>query len=342
MSASERKERMQKWIKFIKENPSEQDIKSAAETEIKWIMNQIGRGGKRITMATVRKNITEYRKKIKNLIPMHIADLEKKLTEKWRDMVSVLNSMELDAEEYQKQKAEIEKFPIIVELKNTLEQFENKNATYKAISHAMKHLITPQDIQDAIQAGQRNKMNKKLENQNPLNENRYIEKCHELLLKDGIDCIVGICGLTGRREQEVMSKGIISEFKAETDHWTVLFKGQLKTRDSRLANNGYRIPVLADPNEIKSKLTAAREMIEPDTSWTAEKARESVRKHFHDILPPPIDVKLLRSAYATICSNRYRPEEVGKDAYINQILGHAKGDNRAGMHYKIFQEPKGS
>lgn len=150
---------------------------------------------------------------------------------------------------------------------------------------------------------------------------------------------VGLCLLTGRRLTEILLTATMTPI----DEDTVLFSGQLKTKDSENAQTGaYEIPVLTDSETICKALKQLRKYKDLSTlspkqvhSRCNKSCNEQVKRHFLPLIPQ-CSVKDLRAIYSTIAYELFCPRNVSETAYTAKILGHSELDLTTAQSYKDF------
>ena len=179
----------------------------------------------------------------------------------------------------------------------------------------------------------------------PIDPDDLILKACELLKSESYLCVaLGLMLLTGRRATEILKTAVMN---VQTDS-TVIFAGQLKTKDSENAQTTpYEIPVLTDSQTVIEALAKLRQLRdfsalsnEAVHSRTNKSLNESVKRHFKGLIPD-IKVASLRSAYACIARHFYDPDEVGSvAAYYAFILGHSKKDVTTAQSYIDFKIAK--
>jgi len=173
-----------------------------------------------------------------------------------------------------------------------------------------------------------------------------ILKSEELIQSNSyLNVALGLMLLTGRRATEILKTAKFEKI----DSNTVLFSGQLKTKDSENAQTKpYAIPVLSDSDLIIASLARLRElrdfsMLTPDEvhSRCNKSLNENVRRHYGEIVPTP-NVKNLRHLYAAINhswnyeESDYLKSQFSIQAYIASILGHKKEDLVTANSYQDF------
>lgn len=177
----------------------------------------------------------------------------------------------------------------------------------------------------------------------------YINAALSLINSDSgyMKLAMGLCALTGRRPGEIL---VTAKFEKAGDN-SVIFHGQLKTKESDNARDGYEIPVLAQADMVINALGRLRGMkdftgipvLAGKTLGQAVNARTAkeqgicVRANFEGILGiekmKPYD---MRAVYALICKTRYKPATVSDQAYMAGILGHAENDTATAASYLDF------
>ena len=167
----------------------------------------------------------------------------------------------------------------------------------------------------------------------------YINKAIELVNSSEIFHVgVGLCALTGRRIGEIFGTcnfTIVSEY-------SVLFEGQLKTKNSRELKP-YEIPILHNSKVVVKALNYLRTsnlendnmaIIHDKVSW---KINKIYKEHFANYYEPPLQPKDMRSIYATVCYAR-NPDniKISKQIFYGRILGHGTDDIQTASSYEDF------
>jgi hypothetical protein len=145
---------------------------------------------------------------------------------------------------------------------------------------------------------------------------------------DWAEIPVGLALCTGRRLAEILVTGIFTE---ATD-FTVVFSGQLKTRERKMVP--YEIPTLAPASLVLSALERARSLV--DVSQVDEKqvsrvygkqVSEAAERQLGMLIPgrsgrDGLFAHLFRSVYPTIACFWFQPPWVQEIHYRAHILGH--------------------
>jgi hypothetical protein len=182
----------------------------------------------------------------------------------------------------------------------------------------------------------------------------YVERLTSMLSSDSyIAVAMGICGLTGRRPSEVLTTAIFEpavECKY-CDH-SLIFSGQLKTKNAVTARNYYEIPVLCDDETIViSALARLRKMKDFSStmipiektlgqcvnSITAKGQSQCVQKYLSEFFPnnkvKPYD---LRALYVAIAKYLYIPKDMADSTFYSELLGHSENDKEVFKSYEDF------
>jgi hypothetical protein len=162
--------------------------------------------------------------------------------------------------------------------------------------------------------------------------------------------------VTGRRVAETLLTATFAKSKKPN---TLIFAGQLKTAGAESAQTEpYEIPVLADPDLIRSALRTLREranvadLLDPIAYPRIEDAARKMHGRFSKVLSKEIrdlftdadggalTAKDLRAIYATAAYTYFAPKTVTIVRYFAKILGHSEGDLTTALSYEKFY-PKG-
>jgi hypothetical protein len=176
---------------------------------------------------------------------------------------------------------------------------------------------------------------------------------------------IGLMVLTGRRDTEVLKSANFKKLSEGTqEHFDqaeklnlnedncVIFSGQLKTKESKNANQDpYVIPVLGDVDTIIEALRKLRE-IKDCTKLTNDEVHsqansslnESIKKvHFKGLLVNP-SCSIMRKIYGAIClkwlydENQSFKLEMSRQKYLASILGHSEKDLGTANSYKDYED----
>ena len=169
----------------------------------------------------------------------------------------------------------------------------------------------------------------------------YLAKAVKFVNSNDIfEIAIGLCALTGRRVGEIFST---CEF-TEVCEFSVLFDGQLKTKNSRELIP-YEIPVLHNSKVIVKALKYLRNFnpefkvqslasVHDKVSWKINKVYKA---HFTNYYEPPTRPKDMRSIYATICYAKNPANvRVSRQVFYGHILGHGKDDIQTASSYEDF------
>jgi hypothetical protein len=190
------------------------------------------------------------------------------------------------------------------------------------------------------------------------------EKYHEVMQicrkcltsNDPLTLGIGLLGMTGRRPFEVFNKAEFwnAPYGSGTAKWSVLFKGQAKTKQGEGTKFGmtYEIPVLEKSAlvlEAYHRLRASHEgkawadmTLDEFTADARLPLRERVLELFSHLwpaqeLPHPYG---LRHLYAEIAFRNFAPPSVTKNSYFAAILGHNNNDLETSLSYMTYAFPE--
>jgi hypothetical protein len=226
---------------------------------------------------------------------------------------------------------------------------------------SLKYFKLPKDAYQNIKSAYADRRDKDRANLKPFKRSNikpYIDRLISMLSSDSyITVAMGICGLTGRRPNEVLTTATFEpaiECKY-CDH-SLIFTGQLKTKDAVTACDHYEIPVLCDDETIIiSALARLRKMkdfsyivvpIEKTlgqcvNSITAKGQAQCVQKYLSEFLPnnkvKPYD---LRALYVTIAKTLYATDKginISESLFYSELLGHSKDDKDTFKAYEDFK-----
>ena len=177
---------------------------------------------------------------------------------------------------------------------------------------------------------------------------RNVEKMIQIALKlldssKYSDIVSALCLLTGRRMTEILKT---AKFTNSRNSQKVMnFKGQLKTKDTKLK---YQIYAIENSRDLcKAALKKLREMVDTTALSNDETARKyeatinaNCRKLFSSFIGKrDIDFCTchdLRNIYALYCCEHYKSEEQTDSSFIAEILGHDTDALKTAQSYQKF------
>jgi len=199
-----------------------------------------------------------------------------------------------------------------------------------------------------------------------IDPDEFIKKYEKLLEASSyFKRIIALCGLTGRRSSEIL----LGKFEALTTD-KMLFTGQLKKVPGQMKS--IEIPVLTSAFKLEKAIDQLQKERSPIyhhvqkadfETWhnensplisshvvslnakTSSKLSRLMKELFREMLPKiEIEGKTkdicklhsLRGVYIRVCVDFIRPKSIEEAFYAAQILGHAKGQDSASQHYRIF------
>ena len=173
---------------------------------------------------------------------------------------------------------------------------------------------------------------------------------------DPLTIAIGLLGATGRRPFEVfkLAEFFPAPFGKGVAKWSVLFKGQAKTKQGEGTKFGltYEIPVLEKAASVLSAYYRLRESFDGKRwaemsldEFTAEvrlPLRDKVFSMFSHLwpaqeMPHPYG---LRHLYAEIAFRNFAPPSVTKNSYFAAILGHNNNDLETSLSYMTYAFPE--
>lgn len=205
----------------------------------------------------------------------------------------------------------------------------------------------------ANQKRQRADVYQRQSHQRPIhNPDALVDRAVELLEHSSYAVLgLAISLLTGRRDYEVF---VTAEFStARQQPHCVRFTGQAKTRNTKMAQRPYSIPVLTERQRIidaLARLRSSRDFTEylPGSTTATEALpsrvfherfgktiREACTRYFQSHIPDcsPHD---LRRVYAIIAYDWFAPPDMSANRYISEILGHSENDLGTVQSYHDF------
>jgi hypothetical protein len=134
---------------------------------------------------------------------------------------------------------------------STITQYRRALKSFDADHAAIFYFKMPKDFYASIKSDYVEK--RTTESRNKIGFKRsqiepYVEKLIWLCQQDSYSLVaLGICGLTGRRPSEVLTTAIFRPaIECKYCDNSLIFSGQLKTKDCESARDNYEIPVLCD------------------------------------------------------------------------------------------------
>lgn len=342
---SGRREKRAKWIlsKLKDESISFEEIKALSDQELERLKSQEVSPGKTIALSTLRQHIYELRSFIGSNLPDNLGDLHKQLKNERSSMMRVINSLYLPIKEHEEELKNIENFPIIKEIKQKITKISSQNPFANNIEDFLDCFRVPKHVDIALQQKNKENIKRDLMEVQKIDFYNFIKISRELLdAHNYFDKCIGLIALTGRRPTEIIKTG---EFEAiDKDH--VSFKGQLKTKESKHADDGIKIPVLDSPEKIIKTLKFIRKEKNFSTKTNIEAKQstgKSISRHIEKIFPPALGnnitftAKTLRRIYRAICVEYYCPEDQDDIVYGNYILGHSSYSFDVDLNYRGFR-----
>src|SRR5271165_5898535 len=174
----------------------------------------------------------------------------------------------------------------------------------------------------------------------PLDPEVFIQKALTLLASDRyLEKGVALMALTGRRPAEIFFSATFSLPRTKLLYPALIFDGQLKTRQAPGTSfEPYPIPVLGDPKKIVQALDRLRDL----KSFPSPKAVNATtgpqfpKYHAFGSLDKPWKPGHLRSAYAAICCQRFKPQNQTDDIFLAHKLLGPNASLSVGQSYKDF------
>jgi hypothetical protein len=192
----------------------------------------------------------------------------------------------------------------------------------------------------------------------------YLRRAASLLTTGSyVNVAMGLVALTGRRPGEIL---VSAGFEKTGEH-TVRFSGQLKTKGSENARDGYEIYTLAPADTVIKALTRLRGMVnlsgeatrpgetlqQAVNRKTANGQSKAVRRYFADFIPDykrgngeVITLKPynLRAAYGLLAARYFLDDwikqagvaDASPDMFISEMLGHSQEDTATVESYEDF------
>jgi hypothetical protein len=240
---------------------------------------------------------------------------------------------------------------------STITQYRKSLKALDLDHPALFYLKMPKEFYSNLKENYDQKVTKQGRNKmgfNRANIKPYIEKLIWLTQQDSYSLVVlGICGLTGRRPSEVL---ITAQFSVATEckycDNSLIFSGQLKTKDSNTARDNYEIPVLCDDESIvvnalarlrkmkdfstvvvPPKLTLAQVVNSITSKTLNETAKRYLSEFFPDSQVKPYD---LRALYVAIMAKWYLISSDSVNEFYSELLGHSESDKESYLSYQDF------
>lgn len=239
-----------------------------------------------------------------------------------------------------------------------------KDLGHLRIEHHAYYMFTPKGaIKDWIRDDSKKNLNKKLHSQILVNP-EWVKATAERLLEQKdpsvTDLAIGIVMATGRRVTEVMKT---AEFKA-IDSETLLFSGQLKTKNRRLFEEvtSYSIPSLVDAKKVAKALQALRKATSKEkVSFLSVLGEEvettvggsdkmdyyhnrGVQKKYESTINRAIrsllgggsfSIKTCRALYTEVTYEDHALPGETRSAYRHRVLGHSQVETQ--LYYDAFK-----
>jgi hypothetical protein len=239
---------------------------------------------------------------------------------------------------------------------STITQYRRALKSFDADHAAIFYFKMPKDFYASIKSDYVEK--RTTESRNKIGFKRsqiepYVEKLIWLCQQDSYSLVaLGICGLTGRRPSEVLTTAIFRPaIECKYCDNSLIFSGQLKTKDCESARDNYEIPVLCDDEKIVidalAKLRTLKDFssleIPPEkrlsqvvNSITAKTLNESAKRHLSGFLGNEVKPYNLRALYVTIMADRYFVNSDTVSEFFSELLGHSKDDKDSQLSYQDF------
>jgi hypothetical protein len=196
----------------------------------------------------------------------------------------------------------------------------------------------------------------------------FIQHAMKMLKSNSyIEIGVGLMALTGRRAGEIFCTGNFSLPNEDVTEeylesvplgFSVIFSGQLKTKDSDKAKDNYEIPTLVPAKIIIDALKRLRdkkdfsyllteygninvangEIITKMVNNVTGKSQNQVCQSFCQFTEVNrIEAKDLRKMYCSLTYHLFEPYGVGREKFNSEILGHSKDDLTTQIYYTDFR-----
>lgn len=231
---------------------------------------------------------------------------------------------------------------VITQYKRTLDSKGYKNHPYQLYFKLPAQLMTERKETYRAAVMAENKALKPF-----YNESGYLEMTGKLLKseKSYIRIMLGLCAATGRRPGEMLTTAKFTKSGKNS----VIFSGQLKTKDSEQARDNYEIPTLLPADDVIGALErlrakkdfsglpvpAHKTLAQVVNARTAKQQSEYVKTYYSDFIPNPRAYNL-RAVYALLCVRKHKPADMTDQAYMAQILGHSENDSTTAASYLDF------
>lgn len=319
-----------------------EDIDLITKTEIDFLKNR------NLKPSTFVNYIQEYRTLLKNNLPEEYKRLQRKYVIKRKQLLAEIKQKNLHVNELEKETENIPNNPELQSLNQKMKTMRENDAKLRNIQIALYKMSAGKTVYNQLQQQAHNRQIKKQNELSLINAQLFIDICKQLLTGQHNaqyepdkhvyihNIIMGICGLTGRREVEIVKTG---KFEYN-DEYSLVFKGQAKTRD--IGKEAYEIPTLCKAREIINAHATLKTALKhhslgnPELTnkqvnnrlFTSEDTRTLIRDTFISIYPPeePPEKISLRSIYAEITYELFQPR-MSRKQYFETILGHSNANS---------------
>ncbi|MCC5611075.1 telomere resolvase [Nostoc sp. CHAB 5834] len=221
-------------------------------------------------------------------------------------------------------------------------------------SIALDFLIVSEDAAKVISQQAEEKTYKRANDETVIDCQKVFEFAEKLLESENeVEVAIACQAFTGRRISEIF----LGEF-VEDDSYTMIFKGQLKTRNTEKALSDYLIPVLFDSVKLEIALNRLHNCPNVKSLWQSEnppdlvdsrfgsRIREAFQNHFGVYFPKSPNSKegngsshQLRALYASVLGHLYNKTS-GKIDYIAKSLGDTVGQVNQYFRFDIANVPE--
>lgn len=238
----------------------------------------------------------------------------------------------------------------------------NLNSRNGAFTHRRKFIINYLDVTAEVktQLLEIVKLSKdELKDRNKVVDDKIKDRANQKIAINSDECITlaskllkssnyrevaaGLELLTGRRITELLKTAV---FEQKGSH-SVLFTGQLKTKDREGGDQPYIIPTLCPAKDAIEGLSRLRQMIDCTALTEDETQRryggevnKAVKQHFLSLMGDKEEAAhshSLRAIYGVICFRLYRDSDVNElSVYLSEVLGHGDGSEKSALSYKRF------
>lgn len=319
-----------------------EDIGLITQSEIAFLKNR------NIKSSTFVNYIQEYRTLLKSKLPEGYKQLQQKYRIKRKQLLAEIRQKNLHVDELEKAMRNVPNNPELQSLNQKMKTMLENDSVLRNIQIALYKMTAGKTVYNQLQQQVHNRQIKKQSELSLVNAQLFVDICRQLLTGRHDEryepdrhiyihnIIMGICGLTGRREVEIVKTG---KFEYN-DEYSLAFEGQAKTRGMK--KEAYEIPTLCKAREILNAHTELKTALQkhrlgkPELTnkqvnnllFTSEDTRTLIRDTFISIYPPdePPEKISLRSIYAEITFELFQPR-MSKKQYFETILGHSNANS---------------